>query len=160
MDEHGISRRAALKLTGGAVGALALTWQGKAGADGKATGSLPPSTKWNPLDPPYRLTQRDTLFASLRPFYPDEALGKHEMRISFMGTSVIERRAQVRSSVFVELGNGESFVFDCGSGVVSNYVAMNVPWSRMRKVFLTHLHGDHTSDLTHIYCFGPQGDGK
>ncbi len=160
MDENGISRRAALKLTGGAVGALALSWHGKAGADGKASGWLPPSPKWNPLDPPYRLTQRDTLFASLRPFYPDEALGKHEMRISFMGTSVIERRAQVRSSVFVELGNGESFVFDCGSGVVSNYVAMNVPWSRMRKVFLTHLHGDHTSDLTHIYCFGPQGDGK
>ena len=30
----------------------------------------------------------------------------------------------------------------------------------MRKVFLTHLHGDHTSDLTHLYCFGPQQDGK
>ena len=27
------------------------------------------------------------------------------MRISFLGTSVIERRAQARSSVFVELGN-------------------------------------------------------
>jgi len=82
------------------------------------------------------------------------------MRITFMGTSVIERRAQQRSSVFVELGNGESFVFDCGSGVVSNYVAMGVPWSRMSKVFLTHLHGDHTSDLTHVFCFGPQGDRK
>jgi ribonuclease Z len=30
----------------------------------------------------------------------------------------------------------------------------------MNKIFLTHLHGDHTSDLTHIYCFGPQGDRK
>ena len=67
---------------------------------------------------------------------------------------------QQRSSVFVELGNGECFVFDCGSGVVSNYVAMGVPWSKMSKVFLTHLHGDHTSDLTHVYCFGPQGDRK
>jgi len=57
-------------------------------------------------------------------------------------------------------GNGETFLFDCGSGVVSNYVAMDVPWSRMSKVFLTHLHGDHTSDLTHEYCFGPQGDRK
>jgi len=64
------------------------------------------------------------------------------------------------AGLLVELGNGESFVFDCGSGAVSNYVAMGVPWSRMSKVFLTHLHGDHTSDLTHVYCFGPQGDRK
>jgi ribonuclease Z len=82
------------------------------------------------------------------------------MRITFMGTSVIERRAQQRSSLFVELGNGECFVFDCGSGAVSNYVAMGVPWSKMSRIFLTHLHGDHTSDLTHIYCFGAQGDRK
>ena len=30
----------------------------------------------------------------------------------------------------------------------------------MRKIFLTHLHGDHTSDLTYMYCFGPQRDAK
>ncbi|MFO1414695.1 MAG: MBL fold metallo-hydrolase [Burkholderiales bacterium] len=162
MSGNGITRREALTLSGAALGALALSWNGKAmaGPPGGGPSALPPSTIWNPLDPPYILTQRDTFFAHLRPFVPDEPLGRREMRISFMGTSVIERRAQVRSSVFVELGNGESFVFDCGSGVVSNYVAMQVPWSRMRKVFLTHLHGDHTSDLTHVYCFGPQGDGK
>jgi ribonuclease Z len=28
----------------------------------------------------------------------------------------------------------------------------------MDKVFLTHLHGDHMSDLSHVYCFGPSGD--
>jgi ribonuclease Z len=157
-----MSRRDALKLSGATLGGLALGWKGAAAA--QPSHWIPQwddrDVRWNPLDPPRILTQRDTLFTQLRPFVPDELLGAREMRISFMGTSVIERRAQVRSSVFVELGNGESFVFDCGSGVVSNYVAMNVPWSRMRKVFLTHLHGDHTSDLTHIYCFGPQGDGK
>jgi len=30
----------------------------------------------------------------------------------------------------------------------------------MDKIFLTHLHGDHTSDLIHIYCFGPSSDRK
>jgi ribonuclease Z len=30
----------------------------------------------------------------------------------------------------------------------------------MRRIFLTHLHGDHTSDLTYMYCFGPQRDAK
>lgn len=157
-----ITRRDALKMSGAALGALALSWRGI--VDAAPRDWTPPWTaaevRWNELDPPYWLTQRNNLFTSLKPFKPGERLGRHEMRISFMGTSVIERRAQVRSSVFVELGNGESFVFDCGSGVVTNYVAMNVPWSRMRKIFLTHLHGDHTSDLTHIYCFGPQGDGK
>jgi ribonuclease Z len=141
----GISRRDALKLSGAAVGGLTLA--GTASA-------------WDDASPPRGLTQQNSRFQSLRPMRPDEPIDEHEMRISFMGTSVIERRAQQRSSVFVELGNGESFVFDCGSGAVSNYVAMGVPWSKMSKVFLTHLHGDHTSDLTHVYCFGPQGDRK
>lgn len=143
--DNKISRRDALKLSGAAVGGLTLA--------GTASG-------WDELAPPAGLAQKNSRFQSLKPMRPDEPLGAHEMRISFMGTSVIERRAQQRSSVFVELGNGESFVFDCGSGVVSNYVAMGVPWSKMSKVFFTHLHGDHTSDLTHVYCFGAQGDRK
>jgi ribonuclease Z len=141
-----ISRRDALKLSGATLAAMA------AGNGAQAA--------WNGLQPPPGLTQVNTTFKSLRPFDPGEPIGSKEMRISFLGTSVIERRAQARSSVFVELGNGEAFVFDCGSGVVSNYVAVGIPWSRMNKIFLTHLHGDHTSDLTHIYCFGPQGDRK
>ena len=141
-----ISRRDALKLSGATLAAMA------AGNGAQAA--------WNGLQPPPGLTQVNTTFKSLRPFDPGEPIGSREMRISFLGTSVIERRAQARSSVFVELGNGEAFVFDCGSGVVSNYVAMSIPWSKMNKIFLTHLHGDHTSDLTHVYCFGPQGDRK
>jgi len=35
---------------------------------------------------------------------------------------------------------------------------MNVGFGRMDKIFLNHLHGDHMSDLTHIYCFGPSAD--
>jgi hypothetical protein len=93
-------------------------------------------------------------------FTPGEPLDKNEMRITFMGTSVIPRIAQQCNSVFVELGNGDSFMFDIGSGVSSKYVAMGIPYSRMDKLFLTHLHGDHMSDIITLYCFGPSIDRK
>jgi ribonuclease Z len=98
--------------------------------------------------------------AGLPPFVPGTELKEDEMRISFMGTSFLPRVAQQCNSVFVELGNGDSFVFDFGSGVSSKYVAMGVQYSKMTRVFLTHLHGDHTSDLITLYCFGPASDRK
>lgn len=94
------------------------------------------------------------------PFYPGEPLAKDEMRISFMGTSFLPRISQECNSIYVELGNGENFVFDFGSGVSAKYVAMGIPPSKMDKIFLTHLHGDHTSDLITLYCFGPSQDRK
>jgi ribonuclease Z len=94
-------------------------------------------------------------------FYPLAAHpATNQMRISFLGTSFIPRLSQAANSVFVECGPDETFIFDCGAGVVEKFVAMGVPYSRMDKVFLTHLHGDHMSDLTYIYCFGPANDRK
>jgi len=93
-------------------------------------------------------------------YLPVEELASDEMRITFMGTSYIPRVGQACNSVFIECGNGESFVFDCGSGVSAKYVALGVPYSRMNRVFLTHLHADHMSDLPFIYCFGGGGDRK
>lgn len=123
---------------------------------------------WSETDSPKGLSQQNSYFKSLQLFRPRESLAKGEMRISFMGTSPVLRRSQMGPSVFVELGNGnlsdgadnDCFVFDCGTGSSVNYAAMGVQMSKMRKVFLTHLHGDHMSDLTQIYCFGAQQDGK
>ncbi len=93
-------------------------------------------------------------------FYPGEELDPDEMRVTLMGTGWgnIIRPNQKGASVFVELGNGDSFVFDAGPGCGINYNVMQVPASRMTKVFLTHLHMDHTSDLAWMYAFGPAGD--
>jgi ribonuclease Z len=95
-------------------------------------------------------------------------LGEDQMRVSFLGSSVPPPTGtQAMMSIFVEVGWDpirqmplDQFVFDCGSGVVANYGALNIGYGRMNKIFLTHLHGDHMSDLTHIYCFGPSGDRK
>lgn len=107
------------------------------------------------------LTQHNSLFESLEPCYPQqEALGPQEMRITFLGSWYCPRLAQECNSIFVELGNGDNFVFDCGSGVMGKYNALGVDLERMNKIFLTHLHGDHMSDLTHIYTFGPAYDRK
>ncbi len=103
----------------------------------------------------------DSQQLSKEPFFlPGEKLAPDEMRITFMGTCFIPRLKQEANSVFVEVGSGDSFIFDCGSGVTAKYVACGVPYSRMDKIFLTHLHADHISDLIFIYCFGPSTDRK
>jgi ribonuclease Z len=122
--------------------------------------------------------ERYTYYDQLPPFYPFRdppatinplnttvpLLGKDEMRITFMGSTIPNglRKAQAMMSVFVEVGWNDAtqrpldnFIFDCGSGVCTNYNSMNVGFERMDKIFINHLHGDHMSDLTHIYCFGP-----
>jgi ribonuclease Z len=100
-------------------------------------------------------------------------LASDEMRITFLGTAFPPaRRAQQMMSIFVEVGPWipdagggfgkakDSFVFDCGAGALTNYDAMGIAFSRMDKIFISHLHADHMSDLSAIYCFGPSGDRK
>ena len=143
-----VTRRDALKASGLAVGGLAL-------ADRLALADCTIGTSGGGP------SNTNSLFDSLPPCYPQqETLAPDEMRITFLGTWYCPRLAQDCNSVFVELGNGDSFVFDCGSGVMGKYNALGVPLSRMTKIFLTHLHGDHMSDLTHIYSFGPAYDRK
>lgn len=142
-----MTRREILKLSGASLGSAIL--------------ASPLNSFSNPLnvkesDP----TQKNSLFDALPLFPLGEKLDANEMRITFLGTSCVARLSQECNSVFVEVGSGDQFVFDCGTGVIAKYAAMGIPMSKMNKIFLTHLHGDHTSDLTHIYCFGPSQDRK
>ena len=135
----GITRRDVLRLSGMGLGACMAA--GTVGSAAIASGSKPKHEHYPPS-------------------HPGEELDPDEMRLTFCGTWFTPRPIQAANSIFVELGNGDSFVFDCGSGVVARYVALGVAYSRMDKIFLTHLHGDHTSDLFFIYCFGPSADRK
>jgi ribonuclease Z len=179
----GITRRDALKYSGLALGGLA--FGGALGGPGVRWTYAkqlycPPNACGYPV--PDYITKEYAYFENLPTIEPwryefdgsgllsvtGEPLEKDEMRITFLGSVVPPvRRAQQEMSVFVEVGWDSSrqcpmdqFVFDCGSGVCANYGAMGIGYGRMDKIFLAHLHGDHMSDLAHIYCFGPSADRK
>ncbi|MFC1236345.1 guanitoxin biosynthesis MBL fold metallo-hydrolase GntH [Vibrio sp. F74] len=83
-----------------------------------------------------------------------EEVQPKEMRITFMGTSPTIRPGQMNTSIYVELGNGDSFVFDIGEGSVANYVSARVALNEINNIFLTHLHVDHFGALPYVYMFG------
>ena len=60
----------------------------------------------------------------------------------------------MNTSIFVELGNGDKFVFDMGEGAVANYVAARVALNEINDVFITHLHVDHFGSLPYLWMFG------
>jgi ribonuclease Z len=134
---------------GNALGVAGMGGPEEAAAAGAAEGSVAPTQEQLAR----RLIQNSW-------YLPVEDLAADEMRISFMGTSFTSRVGQAMNSVFVEVGTGQSFVFDLGSGTITKYTAMGIPSSRMDRVFITHLHGDHMSDLVALYCFGPAHDRK
>jgi len=83
-----------------------------------------------------------------------EKLGPDEIRIIFMGTAPFIRPGQMNTSVFVQLGNGENFIFDLGEGSIANYIAGGFALNELDKVFITHLHIDHFGSLPYLYMFG------
>ena len=86
-----------------------------------------------------------------------EEVQKDEIRVTFMGSSPLPRPGQMGTSVYVELGNGQSFIFDMGPGSIANYLAAKVPLNRINNIFLTHLHWDHVDCVAYAYMFGAWG---
>lgn len=83
-----------------------------------------------------------------------EKVKPNEMRIIFMGTSPTLRPGQMNTSIFVQLGNGENFIFDLGEGSIANYSSAGFALNELDKVFITHLHVDHFGSLPYLYMFG------
>jgi ribonuclease Z len=83
----------------------------------------------------------------------NEVLADDEMRITIMGsgTPAPIRAAQGTSCVLVQLGNGDNFIFDIGSGTVGNLFSMGVHPSELDKVFITHLHLDHIGGIIPLF---------
>ena len=105
-------------------------------------------------------------------YFPNtELLGPAEMRITALGTGMPNQtKAAVSISYLVELGNGDKFLFDIGSGSVGNLFSLRPDFSKLDKVFASHLHVDHVGDFmglhigswlsgryTPIHVYGPTG---
>jgi ribonuclease Z len=89
-------------------------------------------------------------------YYPGtEELTKDEIRLIACGTGLpAARRDQAATCWLAEIGNGDKFLFDIGSGSMVNVAALMIPYDFLDKVFLTHLHTDHWGDLTTLWAGG------
>ncbi len=89
-------------------------------------------------------------------YYPGtEALAPDEMRVVALGTGMPSARPKQASACWlVELGNGDKFLFDLGSGCHARIAAQKIPYDYLDKVFLGHLHVDHIGDLPTFWLGG------
>ncbi len=89
-------------------------------------------------------------------YYPGtEEIGPNEIRMVALGTGMpLARRAQAATSWLVELGNGDKFLFDVGTGSQANFTAQMIPFDFVTKVILSHLHTDHMGDLPSLWAGG------
>ena len=84
-----------------------------------------------------------------------EAVQADEMRVIALGTGMpLLRPSQASASFLVELGNGDVFFFDLGTGAAGNFAGLGIPYSRANKVFTGHLHTDHIGDLHALWMGG------
>ena len=105
----------------------------------------------------------------------EEKLEDGELRMTVLGSgNPWTTRAQASAGVLVEIGNPQRdiLLFDIGSGVLANYASLKLPVNKLNKVFITHLHADHMSDMLTlvgsyakvgrsdgpVYVWGPSGD--
>ena len=89
-------------------------------------------------------------------YYPGtEKLAADEARVIACGTGMpAARRGQAATCWLVELGNGDKFFFDIGTGSMANVAALMIPYDYLDKVFLTHLHTDHWGDFDALWAGG------
>jgi ribonuclease Z len=92
-------------------------------------------------------------------YFPNtEPLAANEMRVIALGTGrPFIRRAQANCSWLIELGNGDRFIFDFGSGSQANFTALEIPHQDITACFATHLHADHIGDFVQLWVGGWTG---
>jgi ribonuclease Z len=93
--------------------------------------------------------ERDAYFPNSEPLAPDE------MRVIACGTGMpTARESQAAACFLVELGNGDKFIFDSGTGSHVRIGSLEIPYDFLDKIFISHLHTDHFGDFAAYYIGG------
>jgi ribonuclease Z len=101
--------------------------------------------KLSPVEP----RERDVYFPN------SESLAPDEMRVIACGTGMpTTRAAQAAACFLVELGNGDKFIFDIGSGSAERISSLQIPYDYLDKIFIGHLHSDHFGSLAEMFIGG------
>ncbi|CTQ54677.1 Ribonuclease Z [Roseibium album] len=94
-------------------------------------------------------TERDFYFPNTEDLKPDE------MRVIACGTGMpTTRAAQAAACFLVELGNGDKFLFDVGTGSPERISSLQIPYDFLDKIFIGHLHADHFGGLPEMFIGG------
>lgn len=103
--------------------------------------------------------KKESTTKRLAKYYPNtEKLGADEMRVIACGTGMpASRRSQAATCFLVELGNGDKFLFDIGTGSAANIGCLEIPYDYLDKVFVSHLHSDHVGDIDALWIGGWTG---
>jgi len=82
--------------------------------------------------------------------YPD----KSEIRVILLGTGYPKPQIkQFGPSTYIEIGE-EKFLFDCGRGAEIRLSQIGRDYTCITKLFLTHLHSDHTVGIPDVWLTG------
>ena len=135
---------AALGLAAGMLLSVGAPWMSAVVAQEPASGEAAPAPS-----PISALAERDVYYPGTEDLKPDE------MRVTACGTGMPNARPKQAAACFlVELGNGDKFIFDIGSGSFERLSALSIPMDYLDKVFIGHLHSDHFGDLGDLWVGG------
>jgi ribonuclease Z len=128
-------------------------YDGRAGSESLFVKEAVAAEKKSSVSPVKALAERDV-------YYPgSEDLAPDEMRVIACGTGMPNARPkQAAACWLVELGNGDKFLFDIGSGSSERISALKIPYDYLDKVFIGHLHSDHFGDLGDLWIGGVIGN--
>ena len=133
------------------VSVMLYQWGNLDGREGKVSGLIGESiaAESSPKISPVKARARDFYAPNSEDLAPDE------MRLIACGTGMPTLRPkQAASCWLLELGNGDKFIFDVGTGSGERIAAMQIPYNYLDKVFLSHLHTDHFGDLDALFVGG------